>query len=125
MASVYKKRGRYYVRWKDAAGRWRRQVTACHTKREAERDAEDLERQAERARDGLEPLPGDGPRMTFGELLDLWWKDYGSKLRSTALLPSINKHLRTPLGALPLREVTAARIEALWPSATASLRPRR
>jgi len=56
VASVFEKHGKYYARWKDAAGRWRKQATSCRTKRDAQRDADDLERKAERQRKGLEPL---------------------------------------------------------------------
>ncbi len=48
MASVFEKHDKYYARWKDAAGRWRKEVTACSTKRAAQRYADDLERKAER-----------------------------------------------------------------------------
>ncbi len=62
MASVYVKHGRYYARWRDAAGNRQRAVTACRTKKEAQRFAEDLERKAERQARGLETLPEDLPR---------------------------------------------------------------
>ncbi len=124
MASVYQKRGRYFVRWKDAAGQWRRQATACATKREALREAHDLERQAERARHGLEPLPGDGPRLTFGELLDWWRTDYGDKLRSPSMVLFAEKHLRDSLGTLPLGEVTSARLEGLLVAKDGALGPK-
>src|SRR4051812_34675742 len=55
MASVFQRDGTYYVRWKDAAGRWRKQVSSCTTKRHAQRYADDLERKAERQSKGLEP----------------------------------------------------------------------
>ena len=48
MASVLKRSGVFYARWKDAAGRQRRQATACDSKKDAQRFADDLERKAER-----------------------------------------------------------------------------
>ena len=65
MASVYLKRGKFYARWKDAGGRWRHSITSCRTKREALRDANDMERKGERQRRGLEALPEDLPHQTF------------------------------------------------------------
>jgi hypothetical protein len=62
MASVYRKHDRYYARWKDATGRWQRTVTACRTRKDAQRFAEDLERKAERQARGLEAMPEDVPR---------------------------------------------------------------
>ena len=120
MPSVYQKRGRYFVRWRDAAGRWQRKVTACSTKRDALREAQDLERQGERARLGLESLPTDGPRLTFGELRAWWWTDYGSKLRGKGVRPFFGKHLSS-LDALPLSEITSARLEGLLVEREASL----
>src|SRR5439155_18853568 len=81
MASVFEKHGKYYARWKDAAGRWRKQATSCRTKRDARRDADDLERKAERQRKGLEPLAEDAPQMTFAQLFEWWWREYGTRLR--------------------------------------------
>jgi len=110
VASVYKKHGRYYARWKDAIGRWQRVVTAARTTKEAQRFAEDLERKAERQVRGLEPLPEDLPRFTFAELFDWWWQEYGSKRRGYDL-GFLRKRLLPSLGKLSLAEVTAARLE--------------
>jgi len=58
------------VQWKDAAGRWRKQVSSCTTRRDAQRDADDLERKAERQSKGLEPLIEDAPQVTFAQLFE-------------------------------------------------------
>jgi hypothetical protein len=57
-ASVYQKRGRgtWYLRVKDAVGRWADIASTAKTKTEARRLAADLERKAERQRLGLEPF---------------------------------------------------------------------
>jgi hypothetical protein len=54
MASVYQKRGVWYLKHKDAAGRWTGTATRAQTKTEAKRLALDLERKAERQRHGLQ-----------------------------------------------------------------------
>lgn len=61
MASVYQKRGRgtWYLRVKDAAGRWQDIASSAATKTEARRLAAELDRKAERQRLGLEPLRTD------------------------------------------------------------------
>jgi integrase len=124
MASVFFKDGSYYVRWKDAAGHWRRRASACRTKRDALHEAQDLERHADRQAHGLEALPSEAPSLTFGQLLDWWWKDYGSKLRSPSVRLFAEKHLRQELGQLPLIEVTAAKIEGLLVARDEALSPK-
>ncbi len=111
MASVYLKAGKWYLRWKTPDGHWRDQVSTARSKTEARRLAGELERRAERQRLGLEPLPTDSS-MTLGQLCD-WW------LRERCPAPSVYRErsrlrrhvLETPLGALPLTAVTAARVE--------------
>jgi len=122
-ASVFRKNGKYYARWKDAAGRWRRQATSCQTKRDAQRDADDLERKAERQRKGLEPLAEDAPRMTFAELFEWWWKEYGSRLRGDNEAFA-RKRLLLLLGGLAVAEVTAAKIEGALQGLSDELSPK-
>ncbi len=126
MASVYEKGGRWYARWKDPSGKWRREVTACTRKRDAERIAEDLERKAERARHGLEPLPSTAPAMTFGELYTWWWDRYGSKRRSrsNAENDAFNRAHLAPLWSLALVEVTPEQVEDVLQSLTGDLAPK-
>ncbi len=123
MASVYSKHGRYYTRWKDAAGRWQRAVTICRTKKEAQRFAEDLERKAERQARGLETLPDDLPHLTFAELLEWWWSEYGSKPRGYEL-GFLQKRLLPCLGKLALAAVSPARLEAMLQSQADELSPK-
>jgi integrase len=85
------------VKWRDAAGRWigPRRARACRTLEHARRFAEDKERQAERQRHGLEPLPGD-QHLTFGALFDRWWECSGRRRRSKSKFgfkASLEKHL--------------------------------
>ena len=70
MASAYRKRGRWYLRYKDRYGRWVAQASTARTKSEAKRDAYDIERREERYRLGLEVAPYEAP--TLGEAL-VWW----------------------------------------------------
>ena len=68
MSSVLKRGDRWYVKFKDANGRWCRQPTTAESKTDAKRLASDLERQAERQRLGLEPLRSD-EGTSLGDLL--------------------------------------------------------
>ena len=81
MASVLRRGSVFYARWKDSSGRQRRAATACGSKKDAQRFADDLERKAERQRRGLEPLEQAPAKMAFGELFDWWMAEYGLKLR--------------------------------------------
>ena len=56
MASVFRRKGAWYVQFKDWHGTFKKQVTRALTKAEAQRLADDLERRAERQRLGMEEL---------------------------------------------------------------------
>ncbi len=111
MASVYEKAGKWYLRWKGPDGRWRDQVSTVRSKTEARRLAGELERRAERQRLGLEPLPTDSS-MTLGQLCEWWLRGRCPSSSVYRERSRLRRHiLETPLGALPLTAVTAARIE--------------
>jgi integrase len=84
------------AKWRDAAARggWRSQRRANdRTKRQAEEYAREMEKKAERVLKGLETDPG---RITFGELLDWWWKRHGQYLRNNSkhlFHSALQKHL--------------------------------
>src|SRR5260370_36793757 len=70
MASVYRKNAKWYVRFKDGAGRWRDTATKASLKTEAKELAKELERKAERQRRGLTPPPRKERRTTLAERTD-------------------------------------------------------
>ena len=112
MASVFQRSDRWYVKYKDATGRWCTRPTTTVTKTEAKHLASDLERRAERQRFGLEPLPGDDD-TTLGDLLR-WWEDayFSHTSGYEKSRPSFHKHLvESDLAKLPLSQVTSGRIE--------------
>jgi integrase len=113
MGSIYRKNDKWYVRFKDGHGRWRDTSTQATTKTEAKSLLHDLEVQADRQRRGLEPLPEHRKQATFGEALDAWKAEVGSRLRSTTIIGFGEKHLRDELGPLPLKDVTPSRLEVL------------
>jgi integrase len=88
----------FLVKWRDASGKWvgPRRARGCRTEQQAQRFADDMERQAERYRHGLEPLPGDKV-LTFGDLFEEWWKNDGRRRRSDskfAFKALLEKHLK-------------------------------
>jgi integrase len=113
MADPYFKKGKWYLRYKDAGGRWRDCVSKARTKTEAKRLAAELEQREERVRRGLEvPLPTNGGG-SLDELLEWWMREYLSRSASyKRCLGTIRKHLiGSDLGRLMLVEVTAGRVE--------------
>jgi integrase len=111
VASVFERGGRWYLRFKNAAGVWCQQVSTARTKTEARRLAEDLERKAERQRLGLEQLPGDST-LTVYELCS-WWLENRCPLASLSRERSRLEHnvKGSELGALRLTAVRPAHIE--------------
>src|SRR5881394_2968083 len=98
MASVYKKGGRWWLRFKGADGRWRGAPARAATKPAARLEALERERFARHQREGLAPSD-DNRRRTFGDLMDLWQERYGSRLRSQTIQLSVEKHLRRTAGS--------------------------
>lgn len=123
MGSIYRKNDKWYVRFKDGHGRWRDTATQATTKTEAKSLLHDLEIRADRQRRGLEPLPEHQKPMTFGEVMDAWKNEVGSRLRSTTIIGFGEKHFRESLGHLPLKEVTASRLEVLITQKAGELAP--
>jgi integrase len=121
MASVYRKGGRWWVRFKGADGRWRGAPARATTKPAARLEALEREKLARQQREGLVPSD-DNRRRTFGELMDLWHERYGSRLRSQTMKLSVEKHLCPALGKLLLGGAAAA-LPALLNSKIGELSP--
>ncbi|MBX7096454.1 MAG: site-specific integrase [Myxococcaceae bacterium] len=124
MASVYRKQNRWWIHYKDGTGRWRDISTKADTKTAAKTMAKELEHKAERQQRGLDPIHDPRSRVTLGEVMDIWWKNYGSKLRSTTINLFAEKHIRKTLGSLALVEVTKDKIETFLSEKAETLAPR-
>ncbi len=117
MASVYwrgkKGKGKWYLQWRNADGRWQREVSTAKTKTEARRLADELEQQAERQRMGLEARPAPDGGGTLDALLEWWLETYSAATAShTRTSCSVRLHLiGSSLGALRLVHVTPGKIE--------------
>src|SRR4051812_22286222 len=104
MASVYQKRGKgtWYLRVKDAAGRWSDVGSIAQNKTEARRLAAELERKAERQRLGLEALPTDCT-LNVGELVEWWLRERCPTASRTREESRLRKNVvRSALGAVPV-----------------------
>jgi len=123
MASVIKRGGRWYARWKTADGKWTRHVTTAATRAEARRLAEDIERQAERQRHGLEPLPPRDGGGTLAQLMEWWLERYSSGTPSHERnVYTVNAHLPgSELGQMRLAEVRPGHIETFLQQKAGSL----
>lgn len=124
MASVYKKQNRWWIHYKDGTGRWRDISTKVDTKTAAKVMAKELEQRAERQRRGLDPVHDPRRRVTLGEVMDLWWNEYGKKLRSTTIHVFTEKHFRRELASLALIELTADKLETFLRKKLDDLAPR-
>ncbi|MEN9818572.1 MAG: hypothetical protein RLZ32_2452, partial [Gemmatimonadota bacterium] len=122
MASVFQKQGKWWLKFKDAHGKWRIIPTTLDTKTGAVRLARDLEQKAERQRLGLEPMPVV-ENITFGELMNRWWGEHGPLLRSKTIQPFAKRHLEPVLGNKLLREISAGQLEILFNELRQSLSP--
>src|SRR5439155_18617840 len=111
MASVFQKKGAWYVRFKDWTGRFKKQVTRAVTKAEAQRLADDLERRAERQRLGMEELPSES-KATLTELCEWWLKNRCNPRREYLERSRLKRSVLTgPLGTLLIRRVTPEVVE--------------
>jgi integrase len=110
MAHVRLRGSTWYVRWRDAGGKWQERRTTAKSKTEARRLAGELERKVERQELGLDPLPIQSS-ATFWELCS-WWVESRCKPRSRDdERYRLGKHVKaTALGDLPLAKVTRSAI---------------
>jgi len=113
MASVYEKRGTWYLRYKNERGRWTAIASSALTKTEARRLAEDFERKAERIRLGLEPAMVPTGDRTVGDLVSWWLENVWVGRPSYPKAKSaISAHvLSAPFASKRPQDVTPAEIE--------------
>jgi integrase len=114
MAQPYLRGKRWYLKYKDARGRWQDRVCNARTKGQAAEMLRDIQVAEDRARHGLEARPPADGGGTVDDLIE-WWaeKFLKRKVSYGPCIGTIRKHLvGSGLGALRLVEVTAGDIEA-------------
>jgi len=114
VASVFKRSGRWYARWRDDRGAWVQRVTSAISKTEARAVAGELERRDGRRRLGLEPgVPRDGGG-TLRELLEKWLREERAKASHANTSSAVRKHLlEHPIAGLTLAQVRPSHVETL------------
>ena len=112
MASVFLKRGTWYLQVVDARGGRRCIASTAPTKTAAKRLAIELEARYERQRLGLEVRDLEGGGGTVNELMEWWIETFLKKAGSKTGDSSIRKHIiGSPLGATLLVDVTPGKID--------------
>jgi integrase len=116
MASVYEKRGTWYVQYRSSSGGRKQIATKAHSKAEAKRFAAEFERSAERQRLGLEQAPADCA-LTLWELCKWWLKECCPAPSLEVETSRLTRHIQKanegqrPLGELRVTELRAAHVE--------------
>ncbi len=111
MGSILERNGRFYLKWRDATGRVRREVCVATTKREAKIRLAELELQAERRRLGLEELPTE-TSLSLGDLCGWWLENKCSPNSKKVQTYNLGAHIIGQLiGKTPLRAVTTELIQ--------------
>ena len=125
MGSVYEKRSKWYLRYKDAHGRWLDKPTRSLNKTAARRLLAEVEQKVERQRLGLDALPDPDGGGTIAELMAWWLKTYSATSASQARNTSVvTKHLiAAPIGRLTLAQLTSGKLEEFLQSKTSALGP--
>ena len=114
MAQPYLRGNRWYLKYKDARGRWQDKVSNARTKGQAVEMQREIQVAEDRARHGIEARPPEDGGGTVDELIE-WWaeKYFKRKVSYAACMGTIRKHLiGSWLGARLLVELTAGDIEA-------------
>ena len=112
MASVYLKRGTWYLQVIDAAGRRRCVASKATSKKNAKALALKLEAKAERQRLGQEPVDLEDGGGTVDELMGWWIDKFLRRAASDTGASSIRKHIiGSTFGRLRLTQVTAGKID--------------
>src|ERR1019366_9900596 len=113
MASVYMKRDKWYLQFKDEHGRARTRRTRARTKTGAKRLTLEIELRCDRLRHGLEVAPAEDGGRTLRELLSWWLATYSKPSASHQRnVSTLNANLmESELADLRLAEITAGRIE--------------
>jgi integrase len=125
MASVYEKAGKWYLRFKDSSGRWRDRVSKARTKTEARRLADELDRQAERQRFGIDERPAEDGGGTVAQLMEWWLATYSEGMPTHERNGySVRKHITSSeLARVRLASLTPGMIETFLKGKESELGP--
>jgi integrase len=125
MASVFERNGKWYLRVRDATGKWVNVPSTTDKKTEARRLAHELEAKYERQRLGLEAKPAPDGGGTVGELLTWWLDTYSAgKPDHKRTASSVRRHFtNTELSRMLLRQVRPGHVETFLQEKGQTLAP--
>ena len=125
MASAFLRGSKWYLRYRDNRGTWCTKSCGAQTKTEAKRLAAELDRQQERQRLGLDPMPPEDGGGSVGDLLRWWLTTYSKTAPSHQRnVCTIEKHLLpSRLARLRLTELRPGHIETFLQERATSLSP--
>ncbi len=108
-----KGRSRWIAQWTDpATGRLRQKSVRAKDKREADRLEFELQRHAQRQREGLEPLGSDAGAATVGRLLDRWLTAKQHAPSAARDASAVRKHLlASALADIVVSQLKASDVE--------------
>jgi integrase len=114
MAQPYLRRNRWYLKYKDAAGRWQDKVCDAKTKGQAVELQREVQVAEDRARHGLDQRPPKDGGGTVDELVEWWVESFLAKRASYAqCIGTIRKHIiGSKLGGRRLVDVRSGHVEA-------------
>jgi len=121
MAQPYRRGNRWYLKYKDASGRWQDRVCDARTKGDAVLLLREIQVAEDRARNGLDKRPPRDGGGTVDAMVTWWVEKFLSKRASySQCIGTIRKHIiGSPLGARRLVDVTPGRVEAFLEEKTA------
>lgn len=101
----------WYIKWKDASGKWQRKRSTARTKAEAQVLHAEIIRQVDRQLRGLEEQPLE-TGMTVWGICDWWLENHCQALSYRRAKSFLIKHVKmSELGSLPMRALTSQAIE--------------
>jgi len=113
VASVFFRKGSWFLRVRGVSGGWQKVRSSARTKTEARRLADELQRKLDRQRMGLEATPAEDGGGTLAELMEWWLQHTAGAPASASNESQVRKHLvNSELAPLRLVAVTSERIEA-------------
>jgi len=114
MAQPYRRGSRWYLKYKDASGRWHDQVCDASTKGDAVLLLREIQVAEDRARNGLDRRPPRDGGGTVDAMVEWWVAKFLSKRASySQCIGTIRRHIiGSSLGARRLVDVTPGRVDA-------------
>ena len=101
--------GPWRIKWREANGRWKTEVTRARSKEEARELVRAEEMRVERQKRGLEPIPSDC-RWSLRRLRNWWLENRCPKPSHDIAKCQLEKHTK-PIEELKLSEVTSETLE--------------